>query len=135
MSKRTALQDYDAVVVATGVTPRAVSFPGADHAKVVGYVDVLEGRVTCGPRVAIIGAGGIGFDVAEFLVHEGASPTLDPQRWMHEWGIDPTFESRGGLATAQPEPPAREVWLLQRTRRQTRRAPGQDHGLDPSRDA
>ncbi len=110
-----ALKDYDAIVVATGVLPRAVSFPGADHAKVVGYADVIEGRVTCGPRVALIGAGGIGFDVAEFLVHEGASPSLDPHRWMREWGVDPTFETRGGLTPAHPQPPAREVWLLQRT--------------------
>ncbi|KGQ19459.1 2,4-dienoyl-CoA reductase [NADPH] [Lysobacter dokdonensis DS-58] len=110
-----ALQDHDAVVVATGVTPRAVSFPGADHAKVVGYADVIEGRVTCGPRVAVIGAGGIGFDVAEFLVHAGPSPSLDPHRWMREWGVDSTFETRGGLAKAHPEPAAREVWLLQRT--------------------
>ncbi|MGO4551726.1 FAD-dependent oxidoreductase [Lysobacter sp. 2RAF19] len=110
-----ALKDYDAIVVATGVTARAVAFPGADHAKVVGYADVIEGRVVCGPRVAIVGAGGIGFDVAEFLVHQGTSPSLDPQLWMREWGIDPAFDARSGLATAHPEPPAREVWLLQRT--------------------
>jgi len=110
-----ALLDFDAVVLATGVAPRAVDFPGATHAKVVGYLDVLEGRVVCGRNVAIIGAGGIGFDVAEFLVHEGPSPALDPRRWMSEWGIDPRFESRGGLAPPRPEAPARQVWLLQRT--------------------
>ena len=110
-----ALQDFDAVVVATGVTPRAVAFPGAEHAKVVGYAVVIEGRVACGPRVAIVGAGGIGFDVAEFLVHAGPSPALDATRWMREWGIDPTFEARGGLAPPHPEPAARAVWLLQRT--------------------
>src|SRR5207342_1980744 len=109
------LAEFDAVVLATGVMPRAVDFPGATHPKVIGYLDVLEGRVACGGRVAIIGAGGIGFDVAEFLVHEGPSPALDATRWMHEWGIDPTFETRGGLAPARPEPPARQVWLLQRT--------------------
>jgi 2,4-dienoyl-CoA reductase (NADPH2) len=109
------LRDFDAVVIATGVTPRAVSFPGADHAKVVGYADVIEGRVACGPRVALVGAGGIGFDVAEFLVHEGPSPSRDRQRWMREWGVDPNFESRGGLATPAPEASAREVWLLQRS--------------------
>ncbi|HKN77550.1 MAG TPA: NADPH-dependent 2,4-dienoyl-CoA reductase, partial [Lysobacter sp.] len=110
-----ALQDFDAVVLATGVVPRTVSFEGATHPKVVSYLDVLEGRVTCGGRVAIIGAGGIGFDVAEFLVHDGPSPALDAARWMHEWGIDPAFETRGGLAPAQPDPPARQLWLLQRT--------------------
>ena len=92
-----------------------MSFPGADHAKVVSYLDVLEGRVTCGSRVALVGAGGIGFDVAEYLVHDGESPALDPRRWMAEWGIDPAFEARGGLTPARPEKPARQVWLLQRS--------------------
>lgn len=110
-----SLRDFDAVVLATGVVPRTVSFAGADHAKVVSYLDVLEGRVTCGPRVALVGAGGIGFDVAEFLVHEGESPALDARRWMAEWGIDPGFETRGGLVPARPEKPARQVWLLQRS--------------------
>jgi 2,4-dienoyl-CoA reductase (NADPH2) len=110
-----ALQGFDAVVLATGVVPRAVSFEGATHPKVVSYLDVLEGRVVCGPRVAIVGAGGIGFDVAEFLVHEGPSPALDTKRWMAEWGIDPSFQSRGGLDAPRPEAPARAVWLLQRT--------------------
>ncbi|MBP3973926.1 NADPH-dependent 2,4-dienoyl-CoA reductase [Pseudoxanthomonas spadix] len=110
-----ALQGFDEVVLATGITPRAVDLPGADHAKVVGYVDVLSGRVVPGKRVALIGAGGIGFDVAEFLVQEGASPSLDRHRWMAEWGVDPHFDTCGSLVPAQPEPPAREVWLLQRS--------------------
>ncbi len=110
-----AIRGFDAVVLATGVTPRQVDFPGADHAKVVSYPDVLSGRVSCGPRVALVGAGGIGFDVAEFLVQKGASPSLDPQRWMAEWGIDPSFEARGGLIKPRPEAPARQVWLLQRS--------------------
>jgi 2,4-dienoyl-CoA reductase (NADPH2) len=109
------LREFDSVVIATGVTPRRVDFPGADHPKVVGYLDVLEGRVVPGPKAAIVGAGGIGFDVAEFLVHTGRSPSLDPARWMAEWGIDPGFESPGALAKPQPEPPARQVWLLQRS--------------------
>ena len=111
----TGLDDFDRVVLATGVTPRRVRFPGADHAKVVSYLDVLSGRVQCGPRVALVGAGGIGFDVAEFLVQERPSASLDAGRWMAEWGIDPRFDARGGLAPARPEPPAREVWLLQRS--------------------
>ena len=110
-----ALSGFDDVVVATGVTPRALDLPGADHAKVVRYIDVLEGRVQVGPRVAIIGAGGIGFDVAEFLVEAGTSPALDPARWMAEWGVDPAFEAPGGLVKASPEPAARQVWLLQRS--------------------
>ncbi len=109
------LAGFDAVVVATGITPRQVDFPGADHPKVVSYLDVLLGRVEVGAEAAIIGAGGIGFDVGEFLVHEGPSPALDPARWMAEWGVDPNFEARGALARPQPEAPARKVWLLQRS--------------------
>jgi len=109
------LAGFDAVVVATGITPRRVDFPGADHPKVVSYLDVLQGRVEVGAEAAIIGAGGIGFDVGEFLVHEGPSPALDPARWMAEWGVDPHFEARGALARPQPEAPARRVWLLQRS--------------------
>lgn len=110
-----ALAGFDAVVIATGITPRRVDFPGADHPKVVTYLDVLLGRVQVGEQVAIIGAGGIGFDVGEFLVHEGPSSALDPARWMAEWGVDPTFEGRGALARPAPEAPARKVWLLQRS--------------------
>ncbi|MFC7302470.1 NADPH-dependent 2,4-dienoyl-CoA reductase [Cognatiluteimonas weifangensis] len=110
-----AVADFDAVVLATGVVPRAVGFPGADHPKVVGYLDVLTGRVVCGPRVAIVGAGGIGFDVAEFLAQAGPSPALDPTRWMAEWGVDPAFQARGGLVPPRPEPAARQLWLLQRS--------------------
>ena len=110
-----ALQGFDEVVIATGVLPRAIDFPGSDHRKVIGYLDVLQGRVVVGGKVAIIGAGGIGFDVAEFLVQEGASPTLDPARWMAEWGVDADFDSPGGLLPPRPEPPARQVWLLQRS--------------------
>ena len=109
------LAGFDVVVVATGITPRQVDFPGADHPKVVSYLDVLLGRVEVGAEAAIIGAGGIGFDVGEFLVHEGPSPALDPARWMAEWGVDPNFEARGALARPQPEAPARKVWLLQRS--------------------
>ena len=109
------LTGFDEVVVATGVTPRAIDIEGHDHPKVVSYLDVLEGRVTPGVKVAIIGAGGIGFDVAEFLVEAGPSATLDPQRWMAEWGVDANFETPGGLVPPHPEPPARKVWLLQRS--------------------
>ena len=110
-----ALAGFDEVVIATGVEPRRVDFPGACHPRVAGYLDVLQGRVVPGPRVAIIGAGGIGFDVAEFLVHDGPSPTLDPALWMREWGVDPDFTAPGALVEPRPEPPARRVWLLQRS--------------------
>lgn len=110
------LREFDEIVIATGITPRRVDFPGSDHPKAVSYVEVLEGRVRAGARVAIVGAGGIGFDVAEFLAHDhGPSPSLDPARWMAEWGVDPNFATPGGLAAPRPEPSARELWLLQRS--------------------
>ena len=110
-----ALAAFDEVVLATGILPRKVDFPGAGHPKVVDYLDVLQGRVTVGPKAAIIGAGGIGFDVGEFLSHAGDSPSLDPGHWMAEWGVDPTFESRGALVRPTVTPSPRELWLLQRT--------------------
>ncbi|GAP65402.1 NADH:flavin oxidoreductase/NADH oxidase family protein [Mizugakiibacter sediminis] len=106
---------YDAVVLATGVVPRAARIPGDDHPKVLSYVDVLQRDAAVGARVAIVGAGGIGFDVAEFLVQPAPSPSTDVARWAQEWGVDTTLAARGGLAAPAPEPPARRVWLLQRT--------------------
>jgi len=106
---------FEEIVVACGITPRVVTIPGIGHPKVMSYVDLLlRGRVA-GKRVAIIGAGGIGFDVAEFLVQSPPSPSTDVARWTHEWGIDMSLEARSGLLRAAPEPPDREVWLLQRT--------------------
>ncbi|WP_312683388.1 NADPH-dependent 2,4-dienoyl-CoA reductase [Stenotrophomonas chelatiphaga] len=110
-----ALAGFDEVVLATGILPRKVDFPGAGHAKVVDYLDVLLGRVRVGPRAAIIGAGGIGFDVGEFLSHAGPSPSLDTASWMAEWGVDPSFESRGALARPVVVPSPRKLWLLQRS--------------------
>jgi len=109
------LADFDEIVVATGVVPRQVGFQGHDHPKVVGYLDVLRGHVVPGRRVAIVGAGGIGFDVGEFLVQDAPSPTLDVAAWMREWGVDPHFESAGGLAPPRVDPAPRQIWLLQRS--------------------
>ena len=106
---------YDEVVVATGVTPRQVDFPGSDDPRVLGYLDVLARDRPVGARVAIIGAGGIGFDVAEFLVERAPSPTTDVARWTREWGVDMTLHARSGLLGALPEAPTRQVWLLQRS--------------------
>ena len=109
------LAGFDEVVLASGISPRHASFPGVEHPKALNYVDVVSGRIVVGPRVAIIGAGGVGFDVAEYLVHSGPSSSLDTARWMAEWGVDPDQHRRGGLLPARPEPSAREVWLLQRS--------------------
>ncbi|TAL91319.1 MAG: FAD-dependent oxidoreductase, partial [Rhodanobacter sp.] len=106
---------YDEVVIATGITPRQVKFPGSDDARVLGYLDVLARHQAVGAKVAIIGAGGIGFDVAEYLVEAAPSPTIDVTRWTREWGVDMALERRSGLQPARPEVPARQVWLLQRS--------------------
>ena len=105
---------FDEIVIATGITPRSLRLPGSDHPKMLGYLDVLRDDAPVGKSVAIIGAGGIGFDVAEFLLHT-QSASLDPCRWMKEWGVDPTFESKGGLCKPEPHAPARQIWLLQRS--------------------
>lgn len=110
-----ALSGFDEIVVATGVLPRQVHFPGSDDPRVLGYLDVLAHDHPVGSRVAIIGAGGIGFDVAEFLAEQSPSPSLDPVRWAEAWGVDRTLTARGGLVPPAPEPPARQVWLLQRS--------------------
>ena len=106
---------YDEVVIATGITPRAVSFPGSDDRRVLNYLDVLGGHAAVGAKVAVIGAGGIGFDVAEFLAENAPSATTDVARWTHQWGVDMQLAHRGGLQKPQPEAPARQLWLLQRS--------------------
>ena len=106
---------YDAVIIATGVSPRRAGIPGEDHPRVLSYLDVLARDAAIGPRVAIVGAGGIGFDIAEFLVQSTPSPTTDIARWTHEWGVDMTLSARGALLKPAPEPPMRKVWLLQRS--------------------
>ena len=110
------LNGFDEVIVATGVLPRDPKIEGQDMPHVLSYVDVLRGKAQVCKRVAVIGAGGIGFDVSEFLVHEGVSTTLDLAEWKEEWGVGDPSETRGGLAPAGPQPdaPAREVILLQR---------------------
>ena len=108
------LAGFDEVVLATGVTPRMPDIPGIDHPMVLSYAETLLGAPV-GASVAVIGAGGIGFDVSEFLVTD-QSPTLNLKEWKAEWGAGDPQEARGGLVTPIPLPPAREVFLLQRTR-------------------
>ncbi len=106
--------NYDEIVVATGVTPRQLQFEGIDHPKVLSYIQVLKERVPVGKRVAIIGAGGIGFDTAEYLTHEGDSGSLNPEKFYAEWGIDTSYAHVGGLKQPELEKSEREVYLLQR---------------------
>ncbi|WOX26049.1 NADPH-dependent 2,4-dienoyl-CoA reductase [Streptomyces solicathayae] len=108
------LAGYDEVVVATGVTPRTPEIEGVDHPSVVGYLDVLRDGAHVGERVAILGAGGIGFDVAEFLTDGGEGASQDPETYFRQWGVDTSYEERGGLRTPERPKPPRQVHLLQR---------------------
>lgn len=107
-------ENFDDIVVATGVTPRHLNIEGIDHPKVLSYIEVLRDRKPVGKKVAIIGAGGIGFDTAEYLSHEGESGSLNPQKFYDEWGIDTTYEHVGGLKAPEVEQSPREIYLLQR---------------------
>ena len=110
------LGEFDEVIIATGVIPRDPQIPGQDQGNVVSYIDILNGTVTAGNRVAVIGAGGIGFDVSEHLVHDGDSTTTNLPEWMKEWGVTDPADHRAGLAPEGPQPhaPARQVTMLQR---------------------
>jgi len=115
---------YDEIILATGVTPRRVDFKGADHPKVLDYADVLYRGKTVGKSVAIVGAGGIGFDVAEFLAHdtEHQNPSMSTAAYMAEWGVDMAYTDPGALTAAKPGPSPREIYLLKRS--------GGKHGKD-----
>ena len=110
------LSTFDEVILATGITPNTPKIEGIDHPKVMGYLDVLRDKKPVGKRVAIIGAGGIGFDTAEYLSHSGPSTSQNLAAFLKEWGIDATNEATGGIEgmVAQPEPSPREIYLLQR---------------------
>jgi 2,4-dienoyl-CoA reductase (NADPH2) len=109
-------QGYDEVILATGIAPRTPAIPGVDNPKVLSYLDVILARKPVGKSVAVIGAGGIGFDVSEYLVHQGVATSLDRDAFWDEWGIDTQLAARGGVAgiKAHPHAPARQVFLLQR---------------------
>ncbi len=110
------LDGFDEVIIATGVIPRDPEIDGQDNPNVISYIELLNGSRKAGENVVVIGAGGIGFDVSEFLTHEGESLTTDLPAWMKEWGVTDPQETRGGLAASGPQPsaPARNVTLLQR---------------------
>ncbi len=108
-------EKFDEVILATGVTPRVLTIPGIDHSKVLSYIDVLRHKKEVGKKVAIIGAGGIGFDVSEFLAHEGESTSLNLDAFLEEWGVDKSYTTPGGMKPANEHASAREIFLLQRS--------------------
>ena len=105
---------FDEVILATGVAPRTPAIEGIDHPKVLSYLDVLRDKKPVGKTVAVIGAGGIGFDVSEFLTHEGESPALNLAKFNEEWGIDSSYTQRGGVKVPHLPKPPRQIYLLQR---------------------
>ncbi|MCP5067697.1 MAG: NADPH-dependent 2,4-dienoyl-CoA reductase [bacterium] len=121
---------YDEVVIATGIEPRLPDIEGIDHPKVVGYVEVIKGEKPVGKKVAIIGAGGIGFDVAELVSHEGKSGALDIDTFAREWGIDFEHHPRGGVTGVEPvvAKADREVILMQRKSTRLGRGLGKSTG-------
>ncbi len=110
--------DFEEIIIATGIKPRTPKIDGIEHEKVLSYLDVLKHKKPVGKKVAVIGAGGIGFDVSEYLLHEGQSSTLDLDRWLQEWGIDKSIEARGGIAGVKPiiHKGKREVFMLKRSK-------------------
>lgn len=110
--------DFEEIIIATGIKPRALNIEGIDNAKVLSYIDVLKHKKPVGKRVAVIGAGGIGFDVSEYLTHEGESTALNIDAWLKEWGIDKTLNARAGIEGEKPEFHAatREVFMFKRSK-------------------
>ncbi|WP_368407325.1 FAD-dependent oxidoreductase [Polaribacter sp. HaHaR_3_91] len=110
--------DFDEIIIATGIKPRTLKIEGINHPKVLSYIDVLKLKKPVGKRVAVIGAGGIGFDVSEYLTHEGESASLNIDAWLKEWGIDKNLEARAGIENVKPvfEPSPREVFMFKRSK-------------------
>ena len=110
--------DFDEIIIATGISPRNIKIEGIENKKVLSYIDVLKYKKPVGKRVAVIGAGGIGFDVSEYLAHEGESTSLNIDAWLKEWGIDKTLQSRSGIEGVKPElqPSPREIFMFKRSK-------------------
>lgn len=113
-----AAGNFDDIVLATGIQPRTPKIEGIEHNKVLNYIDVLKHKKPVGRKVAVIGAGGIGFDLSEYLAHEGESTALNIDAWLKEWGIDKTMEARSGIEGIQPEthPSPREIYMFKRSK-------------------
>jgi 2,4-dienoyl-CoA reductase (NADPH2) len=109
--------DFDEIIVATGITPRALKIEGIEHEKVLSYIDVLKHKKPVGKRVAVIGAGGIGFDVSEYLSHTGEATSRNIDAWLKEWGIDKTMQARSGIEDVKPEfdPSPRAIFMFKRS--------------------
>lgn len=110
--------DFDEVILATGITPRTPRIVGIEHEKVMSYIDVLKLKKPVGKKVAVIGAGGIGFDVSEYLAHEGESTSQNIDAWLAEWGIDKTMSARSGTEGIVPHvhPSPREIFMFKRSK-------------------
>jgi len=123
-------ESFHEIVIATGVKPRIPEIPGIEHSKVVSYIDVIKGNVTVGQKVAVMGAGGIGFDVAELILHKGTSAALDIDVFAKEWGVDFKGYPRGGVTGVIPEVEKndKEVYLLQRKTTRVGRGLGKTTG-------
>jgi len=123
LNTRISLEDlkdseFDEIILATGIKPRELKIEGSEHQKVLSYIDVLKHKKPVGKRVAVIGAGGIGFDVSEYLTHEGVSSALNIDAWLKEWGIDKSLQARSGIEGIKAEPhlPLREIFMFKRSK-------------------
>ncbi len=110
--------DFDEIIIATGIKPRSLKIDGINHPKVLSYIDVLKHKKSVGKKVAVIGAGGIGFDVSEYLTHQGESTSQNIDAWLKEWGIDKSIEARSGIEGVKPDfhPSAREIFMFKRSK-------------------
>lgn len=109
---------FDEIIMATGIEPRVPKIEGINHPKALSYIDVLKNKKPVGQKVAVIGAGGIGFDVSEYLLHEGSSSTLNLDEWLDEWGIDKSLEARSGIEGVKPNIPKakRQITMFKRSK-------------------
>jgi len=123
LNTRVSLEDlqkseFDEIILATGIKPRELKIEGINHPKVLSYIEVLKDKKPVGKKVAVIGAGGIGFDVSEYLTHEGESTSQNIDAWLQEWGIDKSLQARSGIEGMQPDfhKASREIFMFKRSK-------------------